>query len=104
MQVPSAMSSTPTQTEPIRAILDELRLPDGTSYSRRPRIRAADIEVIAGRRSDAIVCPLCRRLIEAGHDLTPRWKSIAAVSWRCASDPWQADPDPVFASSGDFRV
>jgi hypothetical protein len=50
---------------PIRADLDEVLQP-GQSYSRRPRARALGIEVIAGRRSDAVVCALCRRLL--GHN------------------------------------
>jgi len=52
---------------PIRAKLDEVMRP-GRSYSRRPRARALGVEVIATRRSDAVVCALCRRLVEAGHD------------------------------------
>src|SRR5262245_56383691 len=52
---------------PIRAKLDEVMRP-GQSYSRRPRARALGVEVIATRRSDAVVCALCRRLVEAGHD------------------------------------
>jgi hypothetical protein len=51
----------------IRADLDEVIHP-GSSYSRRPRARALGIEVVATRKSDAVVCALCRRLIEAGHD------------------------------------
>jgi hypothetical protein len=52
----------------IRAELDEIAHP-GSPYSRRPRARALGIEVVARRNSDAVVCALCRRLIEAGHDL-----------------------------------
>ena len=52
----------------IEAILDEITLPVGTVYSRRPRIRALGQEITATRRSDAIVCALCRALVEAGHD------------------------------------
>jgi hypothetical protein len=52
---------------PLRAELDELRLP-GRRYSRRPRVSAAGIEVVATRQGDAVVCALCRRLVEAGHD------------------------------------
>jgi hypothetical protein len=52
---------------PIHAELDEVIRP-GQSYSRRPRARALGIEVVATRRSDAVVCALCRRLVEAGHD------------------------------------
>jgi hypothetical protein len=51
----------------LRAALDELHQP-GQSYSRRPRARAAGIEVVATRKGDSIVCALCRRLVEAGHD------------------------------------
>ena len=51
----------------IRAELDEVIRP-GSSYSRRPRATACGIEVVARRNSDAVVCALCRRLIEAGHD------------------------------------
>jgi hypothetical protein len=52
---------------PIRAELDEVIRP-GQSYSRRPHARALGVEVFATRRSDAVVCALCRRLVEAGHD------------------------------------
>jgi hypothetical protein len=51
----------------IRAELDEVLQP-GQSYSRRPRATACGIEVVATRKSDAVVCALCRRLIEAGRD------------------------------------
>jgi hypothetical protein len=51
----------------MRAELGELRLP-GQRYSRRPRVSAAGIEVVASRQGDAVVCALCRRLIDAGHD------------------------------------
>jgi hypothetical protein len=51
----------------IRAELDELRQP-GQRYSRRPRVSAAGMEVVATRQGDAVVCALCRRLVEAGHD------------------------------------
>jgi hypothetical protein len=51
----------------LRAELDEILRP-GDSYSRRPRARCAGIEAVATRRSDSVVCALCRRLIEAGHD------------------------------------
>jgi hypothetical protein len=51
----------------LRAELDELRLL-GRSYSRRPRVSAAGIEVVATRKGDAVICALCRRLVEAGHD------------------------------------
>lgn len=50
------------------AQLDEINYAIGVSYSRRPRVSCAGIEVVATRRSDAIVCSLCRRLLEAGHD------------------------------------
>jgi hypothetical protein len=52
----------------IEAVLDEAVFPAGKIYSRRPRIRALDQEVIATRKSDAVVCALCRKLVEAGHD------------------------------------
>jgi hypothetical protein len=52
---------------PLRAELDEVRQP-GRRYSRRPRVSAAGIEVIATRQGDAVVCALCRRLVESGHD------------------------------------
>jgi hypothetical protein len=56
----------------LRAQLDEVRLPVGTVYSRRPIVRArmcaGDIEVIATPKGGAVVCALCRRLIEIGHD------------------------------------
>jgi hypothetical protein len=52
----------------IRAELDEACFPAGTKYSRRPRARALGVTVVATRQSDAVVCQLCRRLVEAGHD------------------------------------
>jgi hypothetical protein len=52
---------------PLRAELDEVRQP-ARRYSRRPRVSAAGIEVIATRQGDAVVCALCRRLVEVGHD------------------------------------
>jgi hypothetical protein len=51
----------------IRAELDEVLTPTGTKYSRRPRASALGIEAIASR-GDAVVCALCRFLIEAGHN------------------------------------
>jgi hypothetical protein len=53
----------------ITAQLDELYTP-GTGFSRRARVRAEGIEVVETRRSGAIVCQLCRKLIEAGLDPT----------------------------------
>jgi hypothetical protein len=52
----------------IEAVLDEAVFPVGTIYSRRPRIRALGQEIVATRKSDAVVCALCRKLVEAGHD------------------------------------
>jgi hypothetical protein len=52
----------------IRAELSERRCPDGTVFSRRPVVTALGITVEARSNSDAIVCALCRRLVEAGHD------------------------------------
>jgi len=63
---PSLPVSDPLRT-PIRVELDEVMRPS-QSYSRRPRARALGVEVIAPRSSDAVVCALCRRLVEAGHD------------------------------------
>jgi hypothetical protein len=51
----------------IRAELDVLSTP-GTSFSRRQRVRAEGLEVVETRKSGAIVCQLCRDLVEAGHD------------------------------------
>lgn len=51
----------------IRAELDEVCFP-GTKYSRRPRARALGAEAVATLQSDAVVCQLCRKLVEAGHD------------------------------------
>jgi hypothetical protein len=50
----------------IRAELDELYTP-GTGFSRRARIRAEGLEVVETRTGGAIVCQLCRKLLEAGH-------------------------------------
>jgi hypothetical protein len=50
----------------LRAELDEVVSP-GDKYSRRPRASALGIEAIAGK-GDAVVCALCRKLLEAGHD------------------------------------
>jgi hypothetical protein len=58
----------------ISAKLDEVIFP-GQAYSRRPRIRAAGLEVIAGKRNDAIVCAMCRALIADGHDRT-QWIEV----------------------------
>jgi len=53
---------------PLRADLYEERLPDGTPFSRRPAVRCADIVIVARANSDAIVCHLCRALLEKGYD------------------------------------
>jgi Fe2+ transport system protein FeoA len=52
----------------IVAYLDELRLAPGKIRSRRARIRALGITIVARKNSDALVGKLCQRLIEAGHD------------------------------------
>jgi hypothetical protein len=51
----------------IRAELDVVLNP-GRPFSHRQRVRAEGLEVVETRKSGAIVCALCRRLIEAGHD------------------------------------
>lgn len=107
----------------IEAIIDEVTLSAGTSYSRRPRIRALDHEIIAKRKSDAVVCALCRKLIEAGHNpSTPmvvrrgetialRVRSIGEAAKLTVSDVtgpprfvrWQPMPDFPAAVSPPMR-
>ena len=88
----------------IEAVLDEAVFPVGTSYSRRPRIRALDQEVVAPRRSDAVVCVLCRKLVDAGHDpslpmivkrgdiIALRVRSIGEAAKMTVSD-WNGPPE-----------
>jgi len=60
----------------IRAELDELYTPSA-GFSRRARVRAKGLEVVETRNSGAIVCQLCRNLIEAGYD-----PSTPLEAWR----------------------
>jgi hypothetical protein len=66
----------------ITAELDEMALPAGSVYSRRPRIRACGLPVVATRKGDAIVCALARRLVAGGTIQGNPWKSTAAGCWR----------------------
>jgi hypothetical protein len=107
----------------IEAVLDEAVFPVGTIYSRRPRICALDQEFIATRKSDAVVCALCRKLVEAGHDpslpmvvkrgdiVALRVRSIGEAAKLTVSDAtgppkfvrWQPRPDFSASVSSPMR-